>query len=384
MAIGIDRQYLFEFNLGGLKNFIQQDDLIMFKIIEETGNVLPTFDLAFITQDERVIGLLNEGTDLNLSYGRSREDLTNTPLSVMSLKFKSQGQDKRVVRAKGLYSAIEYLNDSKLFISDFKSGVEVIKDKASVFFDTSDEEYFNIETSTDSQRWIQCNQSDKKFLQEVWLHSHVPNSFLACGISMDGRFILKDMKKEAGNFKWRFVPHAPANRNDIRYDSDFGVSSNGGFINSWTGYGNEQFTYNGITGFQSSVTSEIEPILALTDSVPRRNTITKKHKQSLITTGNMHENYWNAYQNNINHLTQFSSIEYQLSFTGIFKDIKVLDLVSVKDFAVTSLSGEAAEYHSGLYYVGKVVRIVQENTFTTVCKLYRESFNSITGDFIAS
>jgi len=375
-VIGILDQFLVEFSLGNEKDFILNDDLVLFKIIEEAGNVLPSFELIFRTQNEKVLGLLNEGNDLGVSYGRSIDSIIDTSLMVLNKTYSRQGKDFRIIRATGLYSASNYVNGTRMRVTSPLSTVEVIREVVSAYFKPE----FNIELSNDVQTWVQPNQSDKSFVNELWLRSYVKESFLTTGITSDGRFILKDLKTDLEKeYDWRLTSSLN-DRRDILYNGDFAIEDSSGFYNNWMGYGRERMVYNLEDGTNELTTEEMLPILSLTKKLARKAGIEERFAASGIRNENVHEYYWASYLNNLMKLVMMSSVKVKISFSNMFVPIKVLDKVMLSDDDVGSSYNSASEYHAGLYYVTKVVRTLQNNSFITICELCRESLGSIKGD----
>lgn len=376
MPIGVDKQYIMEFSLGREKDFILEGDLILFKIIEEAGNVLPSFEIVFKTQNEKILSYLNEGTDLRVTYGRDVNSTVDSTLMVLNKSYSRQGKDNRIIRATGLYSAPNYVSGSAMRITPSLPSVEVIRQVVSPYFTPQ----FNVDVSNDVQTWIQHNQSDKSFVNDLWLRSYVEQSFIACGISSDGRFILKSIKDDLKEKPdWRFTS-SPVNKNDILYDGDFSITDSSGFLNNWMGYGRERMVYNLETGESELTTEEMSPIIALTKKIARRSGIEERFASSAIRNENVHEYYWASYLNNLMKLVMMSAIKVKIGFNNNFVPIKVLDKVMLSDDDVRYGGIEASEYHSGLYYITKVVRTLQNKSFITICEMCRESLGDVKGD----
>jgi len=374
--IGLENQYLFKFSIADKHDFIQEGDLTLFKIVEEAGNTLPKFELIFSTQDEKVFGCLNEGNVLKISYGKDKNDLIDSSLIIASSNGARSGQKKRQIRLVGLLAKTGYISDTKKKITDKISGIEALKETVEPYFKTD----FNIEKSNDSQYWIQPNTTDKMFVNDCWLHSNLNKSFPVCGITMDGIFILKDLKKDLKNkFKWRFIS-TPSASNDIRYDEDFGIDINSGFLNNLIGYGREKLIYNFEEGTEEYKVEEMTSILALTKKLGRRKDAINRFSSIGIHNENKHENYENTYLKNLTHLAMFGSLKISVSFQNNFVPIKILDSVMFKDDDVNENNNASSEYHSGLYYVGLVARILQHKQFVTTVHLGRESLNQLKGD----
>jgi len=374
MSVGTDGQYLFQFSLGeDYDDFVNEEELKYFTLIEEAGNVLPTFELGFNTLDDKVFELLHEGSELKVTFGKDRNSLLDAALKPARFRTAPLGQGKRSVTIVGLYSALGYLNNSEVFLSAKKSGIEVIRDIAKEYFKVEG----NVTKSRDSQIWIQPNQSAKKFVDDIWLHSDLADSFPAIAISSDGKFIVKDIKSDLKNpYKWRFVKNG-AESNDLDYDADFVVDTNTGLINSWVGYGREQLIYNMETNQDSVVMENTSPVVSLTSNFAQSDDVIKKFSSSALLTENMHENYHVSQAHNLASLAAFSNTKIYLSFHNSFVPIRVLDQVMFMDSDIGSGRRRASEFNSGIYYVSRVARSIESRQFTTIVELCRESLNSL-------
>jgi len=346
---------------------------------ETAGTMPPTFMFNFSTQREDILGALNEANDLTVSFGSGRNDLVDAQLTINSI-VTGGGGHKRDLITKGLLSSLAFTNQSNILITDEMSGVEALKLIAEKHFNVGDERMptFNIEKSEDSQRWIQPNISDRKFMNEIWMHSYLSESFIGCGITSDGRFICKDMKLQGAEYDWRFT-NTPQDEKDIQYDTDYSLDIQTGLVNSWVGYGQEKIIHDLENSVSELYAEDVKPSLALIETIARREGVGRRHHSLGMVTGNTHENYWRAYLKNLAHLAMFSAVQLTVSFHDLFVPIKVLDLVMFKDEDVAS-GIQASEAVSGLYYVSKVTRTIQHKQLVTVVELVRESVNQVRGE----
>ena len=379
--IGIDGQYVFKFSLNNETDFINEEDLIKFTLIEKAGGTLPEFEFQFLSYDDALLSKLNETSKLLVSYGKDVRELADTSLSIQALESTRRGDDRRQIALVGYYSALKYLNQTNSFFSENKSGVEVMRDIVAKHFIPD----FNIEVSDDSQVWIQPNQTDKAFIRELWMHSYLTKSFPAIGITSDGRFLLRDVAKTfKEDFVYKFTNTALSEEdNAIPYDGDYSIKVQRGFINNWVGYDRERLTFKYEDGSQSLVKETIEPLLSLTQNFAKNAEIERRFQSNAILNQNMHSNYWKAANKNLAHLVQFGDTKITLTFTNIFAPIKILDLVMFKDDQVGSGRNQVADAHSGLYLVSKVARNYENSQFTTVVELSRESMNEIKGESVS-
>ena len=384
--IGVDNQYLFRFSipLGTVEvpdnrfvDFMAEEDLELFHIHEEAGNILPTFSVIFfVSKDNKeLLKYLNEGNSLEVSFGRTAESMIDCNLLITKYDHQRSGQNNYRVQLAGMYSARGY-TAPELNIYPDQSGVETIISVASKYFEVES----NITKSADKQNWVRHNISGRKFVNDVWLHSWLPKSFLACGISSDGKFILKDIVKEVAEkpsgWDWRFTP-AVEKDNDITYDGDYFLNTESGFINHWVGYGLRTQEFNQESGVNRSIFEEIKPLLTQGKALLRSQEIQERIGESRVLNDNVHDNYWRAYLKNLQYLAVFGSAKIILSFHKEFHPIRVLDLVMFMDYEVGEQS--ATGNTSGLYFVKEVARVISNKQMTTTVVLCREGLGEVQG-----
>lgn len=374
--IGIGGQYIFKFSIGNKEDFIDPHSFKYFLITEESGNALPTWEINFTTTDSKLLAVFNEGNDFKISFGRTLESLKEAPLLITKRLINRIGSEIISVTAFGIYSAMSYIANPIKFISDKKSGVAVLSNRAKKYFKIDS----NISSSSDSQYWIQPNITDKAFIDHLWLHSYLPDSFLGTAICYDGTFRIRDIKKAVQeDFKFRFTNRIEDEKKDIEYTGDYLLKSETGFINCWMGYGRKKLIHTFEDDSQSIHSESIKPLIALTKKLNRRRGIENKVTLTGVHNENTHSNYWPAALRNTMGLTVFSSEKNTLSFSNRLEEIHPLDIVLFQDEDNVE-KRHSMEYQSGLYIVGAVGVSISNNDLITTVDLYRESFNAIEGE----
>ena len=107
--IGVEGNYILQFSVTGhkrLKDFIEENDLITFKLIEEAGNLLPIYELIFYTNDEEIFQVLHEGNDLDCLMGKGKNEAISCKLTVTKSTSSRSGTDKRLIHITGIYSVM--------------------------------------------------------------------------------------------------------------------------------------------------------------------------------------------------------------------------------------------------------------------------------------
>lgn len=381
--IKFSSQYCFVFSMGPKQDFITTKDLVSFTIDELTGNVLPMFEITFYTEDSELIRFINEGNTINVSFGDVQNEMLTAELFIMKPEITRLGMQRFLIHAKGMYHVPQFLTDAKMKAYKNKSSLEVIKEIASIYFK---KQKIEISATSDKQTWLQHNITDRKFLNELWMHSYIPGgSFMLTGISSDGTFIVKDMvslKKEQP--KWSFVSGvAPASDKDIKVEGDYEVMSGNTFINHYIGYGRQRRMRSLEKGETTISTpgEDAKPMLALTKDFVRYEEIGTRVGKANIQTSNVHSKYWEARHSNLMKLALFGSVKVRMSYSNDFHPLKVLDLAMYRDEATEcNMLNQSAESHSGLYIITRITRKLMNNSFSTVVVLCRDSINKIRGE----
>ena len=95
----------------------------------------------------------------------------------------------------------------------------------------------------------------------------------------------------------------------------------------------------------------------------------------------MDENYYESYEKNLKGLVNMSRISIPVSFTGVFKRIKPLQIVMYKQGSAEVVS-QASEYVTGLYIITGVVKTIQANITNVNVTLNREALNIVESEGI--
>ena len=164
------------------------------------------------------------------------DDLDDYELVVSKFGKEDDGEGLITIACTGFASKINYITDHGLQITDKKSGIEVAIEIASKHFKVDS----NITKSKDKMNWCQHSITDKAFINNCLMHSNLGKSFVACAITADGEFIIRDIVKYIkslnGKYDWKFTTEAEDDDNVIVIDGNPEVSSDSGFINNWLGY----------------------------------------------------------------------------------------------------------------------------------------------------
>jgi hypothetical protein len=371
MPIGIENQYIFNFDFDGQNDFIPEDDLKEFLLIEEVGNILPTFELTFVTRDASIIPKLNPRNPINVSFGRGLNDLQTTSLVILNTETVQRGTTEYLISCTGTYNATGYQVTKNLKTRNMTS-VEAIKDAVSDYFTVKS----NIDKSNDKMVWLQPSTSNKKFVNKTWLHSHVKDSFISVGITSSGEFIIKDMRKDFKEvYDWRFTRN-PINVNDLPIETEPITKIRNGFINAVSGFDREKVIYNLETGEEHIQKTSTSPEVSMSRAMAREENVGSRFTGSSIQNDNVHESYHESYDKNYSVLSAFGTVVQTISFFKLFKNIKILDKIFLLENDLNS-NEESVEFNSGVYYAIKVVRNLVNKELITTVVFGRENLNNV-------
>lgn len=370
--IGVNGQYLIMFKVNKYTDFIREDQLVIFRFIEDAGNILPIFELVFDTSDKDIIQYLNQGNEIEVAMGTSANNMSNIKLIIFKRDKESYNQSSTRVRITGFYSALKYYYSCNTGI--IKGGsVEVIKKIASKNFKVIS----NIDTSNDVMSWIQPNISDREYILKVWTHSSLKNNdLLLIGITSGGEMVINSLTNslKSKQATWKFQ-NIKENNTDIMYQGSPQFSGDVGLNNHLTGYYRSRIIHD-IDGDTSNLsTPKIDPILARTK---KQDTIDMGERLGSVSvkTENMHSNYHNSYDLNITKLNSLKSLSAKVNVFNTYFPIKVLDTVLLKDSSGNT-GGMVSEDSSGFWIVTRVARIVSNRQFLNVITLCRDGINNI-------
>ena len=378
MLFGKEGQYVCTIDIEGIdEDFMEHDDLEILKIVEEAGNVLPTFLLHFTTYLEDVLAKLNDGTIIKVSMGVDIEHMEDYELSVSKFSSEVIGNTNIKIVCVGFASKINYITDQPVQITDEKSGVEAALEAAAKHFEVDT----NITKSKDKMNWIQYSITDKKFVNDCLLHSNVAGSFVASAISASGKFILRDIKKYLksikGKYDWKFTKDNDGLENTIIIEGNLKIESRSGFINNWTEYNK---IANGLDvtkgGTIDTFSDDSGVLLALSSELDKAKSIKDRFSGTRMLSDNVHEDFWVCYEKNLKALANLSRLGIPVSFSNEFKKVELLQIAMYSQPS-TNNENEASEYVTGLYIISNVTKTIQSNMYNTTCILNREALNVV-------
>jgi len=345
--------------------------LNFFSLIEEAGNVLPTWELQLNSLDEKAIQLLNEKNPLTVTMGFDQQVQATSELIPVSMGTMDISDDERVMVVKGVLNAPGYSANSKYLLSEKKSALEVMEETASEFFDTD----LDPNKSEDEQVWIRPYTSAKRFVNELWVRGDLPGSTPMIGISADGTFVVRSLSKVKIGKKWTFVNNLEGDFNTIPYMDNPLLNFDTGFLNAWFGYGREVRERDLDTDILQIIQEEIQVQQTISSELIRNPDVGLRRDHISFLSENVHANYNRARLRNLAYLTTQSMANLEIKVRDLFRDFRVLDPVEVQ-VPDQEEPQQSSEFLSGKYIITKVARNLSANSLTTILKLSRETVNN--------
>ncbi|GEK10245.1 hypothetical protein [Pseudoalteromonas peptidolytica] len=379
----IEGQYELNLEIGGVSLADSQGNLDIQEIemIETVGTALPTISATLICRDKKVRALFHEGNRLNVMFRRNEDDSDGvvTSFQVTNVMVKRIASHY-LIKFTGIYAAMSYLAEHRQRALKEKSAIEAITTIANTHFKKVDS---NLAKSQDRQVWLQPNDTDKKFISDIWLHANLPDSMLMLAPCTNGDFRIRDLKTLVSKAQpnWAFLPNVKDNADDknIWYSGEYTINTNSGFINHWLGYGNRVDITDRDLGEYEELLEMPTPKLTKSNLFPRRSDIDGRRGTPQWLNDNVHPKYWHAHQQNITSLALFSTVTVTLSYSDqLHPQMRVLDLVSFLEPDSTNAATD--ETHTGLYIISKLSRKFANNHIVTTVELSRETHEDIAGE----
>lgn len=349
---------------------IATSDLKEFYMIEETGNNLPTFSIAFVSS-EAWKRYWNENSHLKitLSTSTSGKKIIDTKVAILSKDVKDVGNGKFYYKAQGVYVGdknatvmcqtpyIQTLGPSK--------GTDCLEACAKKFFSKVTKKG----DSTGNHAWFQGHQSYKKFMDHVVQHSFIDKSFVTIGITMNGEYIIIDTAKECSNNESWIIGGTDNNSIPILHPPV--VKSRSGALNTFGGYGLDLPIISAEHGIRTNYSVDIQ--LGLSGKKPpETGNVQRRTLAPVYFSGTNEDSGFVKAPVNYNYGQMLLSMEVlEITSTALDCDIKVCDVVKVLD--TSSANNRVNQDSSGKYLVGKVVRGIVNNLALLTIQVSRDS-----------
>lgn len=372
MAI-LSTNLYFDLIIGNLTNFLDQKDLIIFKMVETVGVELPTFEISFRTTSLSIKDKILENNPVSVKIGHDSNSYDTFDVSILAKKVEQNSQSYYNCHIYGYLSGKRFLLDK---------AIKAVKGTSIQGINEVGADYFNSVISDidkvkeDPQNWRIVNQSGQKLLTKMWLHMNIAPSFPLIAINRYNQLIVKDFNNLRTTApKFRFTQKTTSKSSDeIVFLNDFIIENRTHIYNLYAGYGKAVNILDLNSGeYSVSVSGTPAGMLAASQQVEITRSGSRVYN-GYYTSDNVHKNYYQAYFYNTARLLQLSNISGFVEFKGTYlSGLQLLDLVNVE-------CTDSDKYNSvtGRYIVDTIEYTLTSSTpFSTKAYLSRDSLNNI-------
>ena len=330
------------------------------KILERSGVILPVFELTLLQAGFQLVKDLRKvNSKIKLSYGVSKDTLRTYTYNILNYNsVSSNGQ--QLFTLTGVLDVPEFTNVPRI---QFIEG-------------TSDQVFNKISSlkpevnysGGDNQIWIQHNNSDKNFVERVLAHSFVSdNNCILGAITSDSQLIITSLKDAFSSNEAKYNIGI-SGQNAIK-PIGISVESDSALWSSFLSEGRSLSILNvedrSIDHFSSSPVSVV-------DNSSNSGVLENVAYPLQLNNGNCHDNYYQAYINNLNYSTQLlRNCVYVTTSSYLPNDeLKLHDLLNymTSDKSLNS----TVDAMSGTYILMEKVMSFSDRSFTQRLKLCRD------------
>lgn len=388
--------------IGGIENqwvmTVTMDDVVVSApevtelfVVEEAGNVLPTFSLTFETDNPRLSDKkLLENAQARISFGPDLEHKSETqyfrPTKVTVLKnFRSLGYDN--VQILGILDQQSYISHSEIRVFD-KTSVQAMQDIAGNHLMG----YDGVSSSEDRMKWLQPNITPKSMIDHLWSHGRVSgSSVLVPAIGADGILVCRDLvhELEAKKSRWLMTEYASQIDDQTIVVSAPVIVSNSGFLNNWVGNERRGYELDLVRQTQREIIADFTGVTGTgVNTVPRSALSLGLYRRFFpempFDEDNQHQYFNDSYIQNLVNLALFSLVTVSVSTTTTFRPVRLLDTVlymvpmpqeKTEGGIVRGNPVSASQFFSGKYVVTKRMRGIKAGQYSESFSLNRAGFN---------
>lgn len=375
MSFGLQGKYSAELAINNVKLDPTRNSLENITIIESIWQALPSVQISLINDGSLVeINPLIDGSQIDLS-----------------LTIVNSGIEENITMETLLWShTIEpYSEGFRIVMNCFLSAPDFIEGRIESI-NGSSFDVFNLmanrsrmqliaDPSIDKQVWIRPGIRGNIWLNDVINRSwSSPDSAFIYAVTRNRELLRYNLSERASrNPTWVFSPERERNEKEIPENKVLykypRFNSQSGILNSMFGYGRNLSSFNIETG-----ANEINKPKSF---VKRTNVMNLNQKrevpQKYDSLGfnnplNVHENYFNAYAQNM-RLKSFYSSSVEL-LSDFVKPVRILDRVTLQLYNESEMQSQLT--YAGNYFVKNITTMFDPTNVTRRFTLVREGLNS--------
>lgn len=378
-TIGVEGQWIINFNInhklydlndGDLS--LEVSDLIELTLIEDTGNLLSTWEMAFIS-DDKWLKIWDEGLEMDITMAKSRTENVSGVYKLMIVTKHTNTINQRIVyHACGICRYPAFTQVPHVHSWRDVNGTTILEEIAGANkFNVINED--NIK-STEKMSWHQSNVTDKRFLDYVVQHCFIQDSLVGVGIS-GSDYIIVDIAKQTTKGPKYVVStkEEDASLADTRFIpiNEPKIKSNSAFLNAQGAYGSDTPIINVDIGMQMLYHPSVD--LHLTETwAPNNGQINRKVNPPVYVSRNQDPNFIAA---KCNYDLGMALLNMQTILTSIIAGYFPLRLYDPIYIFPVEIEGSLNPVDSGKYLVTKVGRTISNGKMQTNIEGSRNDHN---------
>ena len=382
--INIQDKFFMDLTLGvetreQIQDFLEPNDLILFKLELDSGAVPPYFHIVIRSRSINVSNKFNRGNAATLRFGESLDRMFSYDIVMGEVNITDSNEQlgEQVVDFEAFIKreSIKFFMNTD-YLNEKKNSLDMLKYLCQKNFGTqliSDITHVHDQPMV----WRQCGQFNSHFMTDIWLHMNVepdtPLLYIDTNLNVHLKSLNKIKSSEAKVIFTRETTQV-GDRKHIQYvdvfkpqsyKALFGSMAQNHIINiTKADRGTEIVEFPEVTKPELASSAIIEP------NPDSGNII----RQNILESTNVYNDYNQTYYRNKAALNNLSSICGPLKLLGIYTDINLLDLVEVGG------SGTATD---GLYIVSDIHIVAGAGQLPyTIIYLTRDNNNHLERDVL--
>jgi hypothetical protein len=322
--IKLDNQFVYSFQLGEVRDFINVYNLKDFKLFEQAGNCRPIVHLSFQLDNPDLVKYLNAGNILIISFGVSETEM-------VALQFELYGDNVDINRNLGyettIRAAMHLPKFTNLVGSSFYPGMSSIDLIQKIAEENKLNLITNVSKTVDKQDWCREGQTLWEFMRDVWLGSYInDDTFMSYAIDSNNIYFYDMKKLSQETAKWLFSTDQITSNNTVNI-AGITTKNNYGALAELVGKNLINRVYNIDTGEYSDVTYNLKSFTTIDTNKVNINSTNCKDYNYAVISNDVHPNYVKAWNQNLRNNLMYSSFTILTTTAGFFRKFRLLDTV---------------------------------------------------------
>ncbi len=353
-----------DISFDGFDGLVRQNFISLVIVEDGRGIVPPQFEIQLRQMDRSLNKTVSRrGLPITVSYGASFDNVETHEFQLINKYYEEDG-DGFILHLSGLLSCRAFTNNIDILAIDGTSD--------EVFNSLTTVKPLVSYTGNDKQVWIRHNNSEKNFAERVLFHSYISDDDLVVAAHTVGNeLIVKSAKEALKSDPVVTFGEASLNTNPdlIRYDQYIPESDNAIF---------PQFLSEGRTLTVVSLEDRNPRILTPSIGSVYDGSVYTESDQNLsfppvLDSGNTHENYHQAWLNNLSHSAQFLMENITIDSSYRYIPNSLLKLLDPVEFLPSNPSNDSfVSQAAGMYLVAMKTTAITQIGFLSSFLLGRD------------